>query len=189
MRTTEVTCEDKDILNSSVFQATKLQRRDVVFADNDEHAIVVLRASKADVDHTGVEIVIAATGDDTCPVRALRALFELDPQPSSAPLFCTLAGTLSRNRYINTLRARLKDAGTSNYMDFAGHSFRRGAAQHAADNGILEYDIQRLGRWSSEAFKGYFHISTYYKYVLNRRFLTGRSAPVIYTSLNVEPQL
>ena len=52
-------------------------------------------------------------------------------------------------------------------------------------NGILEYDIQRLGRWSSEAFKGYFHISQAYKFHLNRRFQTGRSVPVIQTSLNV----
>jgi hypothetical protein len=51
------------------------------------------------------------------------------------------------------------DNGYKNYKCFSSHSPRArwGAAQHAADNGILEYDIQRLGRWSSEAFKGYFH--------------------------------
>jgi hypothetical protein len=86
---------------------------------------------------------------------------------------------------INTLRTRLRDVGYANFNLFSGHSPRRGAAQHAADNGILEYDIQRLGRWSSDAFKGYFHISQAYKYSLNRRFLTGRSPPVISSSLNV----
>jgi hypothetical protein len=185
LRTAELTCESKDLENRPVFEHTKLQRRDVTFADNDEHAVVLLRSSKSDYDHTGVEIVVARTGDATCPVSALRALYTLDPQPPRAPLFRTYNGTLSRNKYINEMRKRLKDNGHQNYKGYSGHSPRRGAAQHAADNGILEYDIQRLGRWSSEAFKGYFHISQAYKFHLNRRFQTGRSVPVIQTSLNV----
>jgi hypothetical protein len=138
--------------------------------------VILLRLSKSDYDHTGVEIVVANTGEDTCPVAALPALYTLDPQPPRAPLFRTHNGTLSRNKYISE---------HTNYKYYSGHSSRRGAAQHAADNGILEYDIQRLGRWSSEAFKRYFHISQAYKFHLNRRFQTGRSVPVIQTSLNV----
>ena len=137
--------------------------------------MILLRSSKSDYDHTGVEIVVANTGEDTCPVAALRALYTLDPQPPRAPLFRTHNGTLSRNKYINEMRRRLKDNGHTNYKCYSGHSPRRGAA---ADNGI-EYDIQRLGRWSSEAFKRYFHISQAYKFHLNRRFQTGRSVPVI----------
>jgi hypothetical protein len=185
LRTAELTCESADLENRSVFEHTKLQRRDVTFADNDEHAVVLLRSSKSDYDHTGVEIVVAKTGEATCPVSALRALYALDPQLPRAPLFRTHRGTLSRNKYINEMRKRLRDNGYQDYMRYAGHSPRRGAAQHAADNGILEYDIQRLGRWSSDAFKGYFHISQAYKFYLNRRFQTGRSVPVIQTSLNV----
>jgi hypothetical protein len=83
------------------------------------------------------------------------------------------------------MRKRLKDKGYKDYKSYTSYSPYRGATQHAADNGILEYDIQRLGRWSSQAFKGYFHISQAYKYYLNRRFQTGRSVPVIQTSLNV----
>jgi hypothetical protein len=185
LRTAELTCEAKDLENKPVFEHTKLQRRDITFADNDEHAVLLLRSSKSDYDHTGVEIVVAKTGEVTCPVSALRALFTLDPQPPRAPLFRTHNGTLSRNKYINEMRKRLKDNGYKDYKRYSGHSPRRGAAQHAADNGILEFDIQRLGRWSSEAFKGYFHISQAYKFHLNRRFQTGRSVPVIQTSLNV----
>jgi hypothetical protein len=177
LRTAELTCEAKDLENRPVFEHTKLQRRDVTFADNDEHAVLLLRSSKSDYDHTGVEIVVAKTGEVTCPVSALRALYTLDPQPPRAPLFRTHNGTFSRNKYINEMRKRLKDNGHKNYKGYSGHSPRRGAAQHAADNGILEYDIQRLNRWSSEAFKGYFHISQAYKFHLNRRFQTGRSVP------------
>ena len=185
LRTAELTCEAKDLVNRSVFEHTKLQRRDVTFADNDEHAVILLRSSKSNYDHTGVEIVVAKTDKSMCPVKALRALYTLDPQPLRAPLFRTHNGTFSRQKYINEMRKRLKDKGYKDYKSYAGHSPRWGAAQHAADNGILEYDIQRLGRWSSQAFKGYFHISQAYKYYLNRRFQTGRSVPVIQTSLNV----
>jgi hypothetical protein len=35
---------------------------------NDEHTVILFRSSKSDHDHTGAEIVIANTGEDTCPV-------------------------------------------------------------------------------------------------------------------------
>jgi hypothetical protein len=187
-RAGEITCEASDLANASVFEHTKLQRRDVTFADDDQYAIITLQQSKCDVEHTGVEIVLARTGTSTCPIAALRALFYLDPQPRNAPIFRTEEGPFTRAKYIGTLQTRLKAAGHTNYRDFTGHSPRRGAAQHAADNGILECDIQKLGRWSSEAFKGYFHISLAYKYTLNRRFLTGKAKPVIFTSQNVQDE-
>jgi hypothetical protein len=185
LRGGEVTCEASDLANRDVFEHTKLQRRDITFADNDEHVILTLRSSKCDVEHTGVEIVLARTGTDTCPIKALRALFTLDPQPRRAPLFRASTGTFTRAKYIKALQSRLRDCGNKDWKDYTLHSPRRGAAQHAADNGILEDDIQKLGRWSSEAFKGYFHISLAYKYALNRRFQTGRARPVVHTSLNV----
>jgi hypothetical protein len=38
LRTAELTCEPENLENRSVFEHTKLQRCDVTFADNDEHA-------------------------------------------------------------------------------------------------------------------------------------------------------
>jgi hypothetical protein len=184
-RTKEITYEESDLANKPVFEHTKLQRRDITFAENDEHVIITLRESKNDYDHTGVEIVLACTNTPSCPVTALRALLTLDPQPRRAPLFRTHKGAFNRNAYVNTMRVRLKGIGVKNYKAYAGHSPRRGAAQHASDNGILDDDIQRLGRWSSQAFKGYFAISLAYKFALNKRFLTGKARPVIYTSLNM----
>ena len=83
-RTKEITYENSDL---AVFEHTELQRRDVTFAVDDEHAIINLRDSKCDYDHTGVEIIIARADAPTCPVQALRALFALDPQPRRAPSF------------------------------------------------------------------------------------------------------
>ncbi|KAH8919584.1 hypothetical protein BT69DRAFT_1206803, partial [Atractiella rhizophila] len=39
--------------------------------------------------------------------------------------------------------------------DIAGHSLRSGGATHLAANGVPESIIQKIGRWSSEAFQIY----------------------------------
>ncbi|TVY48206.1 hypothetical protein LOCC1_G001875 [Lachnellula occidentalis] len=175
LRTKEITYEPKDIKNRPVFEHTKLQRRDITFADNDEHAIVFLRSSKSDKEHQGVEIVLARTGAPSCPVIALKSLFKLDPQSPRSPLLRTAKGAFSRHFYISTLRSRLRNASHEDFKRFSGHSPRRGATQQAADFGMPNEDIQRLGRWSSDAFKGYFDYSYTHKYYLSHRFLTGRS--------------
>ena len=38
---------------------------------------------------------------------------------------------------------------------YKGHSFRIGAASHAADKGFSDAQIRTLGRWKSDAFKTY----------------------------------
>jgi hypothetical protein len=185
LRTKEVTYEIKDLKEPGVFEKTKLLRKDIHFSENDEHVVLRLRSSKTDLEKKGVEIVLPATGSATCPVKALRSLTHLDPQGPNAPLFNLRQGAFTREKYVQGIRDGLSRLGVANVHQYAGHSFRRGAAQHASDNGILDEDIQRLGRWTSDAFKGYFNISLKYKFLLARRFLTGRSVPVINTSLNV----
>ncbi|KAN0082047.1 hypothetical protein V8E54_003345 [Elaphomyces granulatus] len=83
LRTAELTCEPKDLENRPVFEHTKLQRCDATFADNDEHAVVLLRSSKSDHDHTGAEIEVANTGEDT-PLRIWQD--QLGPPLSSQGL-------------------------------------------------------------------------------------------------------
>jgi hypothetical protein len=69
-RTKELTCETIDRVNNAYFLHAKLQRRDVTFADNFEHAIIYLRASKSDHERLCVEVLLAATGTTTCPIAA-----------------------------------------------------------------------------------------------------------------------
>jgi integrase len=159
------------------FTATKVTRSDITFAVNDQYAILRLKRSKTDRDYTGVEVVLAAINEPTCPVRALRLLFTQDVQPQSAPLFRFQDTHFSRSALVQTLRSRLTRAGY-NSSPYSGHSFRRGAAQHASDNGMLDEHIQALGRWSSAAFQLYFKSSLASRYRLNMRFQTSRSAPL-----------
>jgi hypothetical protein len=110
-----------------------------------------LKRSKTDKDHNGTTITIAATNDDLCPVAAMRRLFEDDPQPPHAPLFTWGGKAFTASKVRKLLDQRVKAAGFTN--QFTGHSFRKGAAQQAMNNGMSDQDIQRLGRWDSDAYK------------------------------------
>ena len=43
---------------------------------------------------------------------------------------------------------------------YKGHSFRIGAASHAADRGWSDAQIRALGRWKSNAFQRYIRVPT-----------------------------
>ena len=87
LRSGEFTYSQKDLVSSRNFVNTKLTRSDITFDESSEYAILRLKRSKTDYDHKGVEIVLAATHDEICPVTALQDLFAVDKQPPSAPLF------------------------------------------------------------------------------------------------------
>lgn len=112
LRTKEVTYEAKDLADRPNFIRNKLLRRDVTFADNDSYVIINLNDTKTDLLNEGVEIILARTDSPTCPVTALRRLFDLDPQASAtSPLLRGYADMpFTRAHYIKALRDRLTRA-------------------------------------------------------------------------------
>lgn len=164
---------------ASIFVSTKLTRLDVTFLDGDQHAILRLKQSKTDINHSGVEIILAATHDETCPVRALGVLFDQDPQPCTAPLFRFANSTgltaFARKPVLEVLQTRLQLHNIIMPKSYTGHSFRKRAAQHASENGMLDQHIQKLGRWTSRTFQLYFETSVSSFYTLSRRFQTSRT--------------
>jgi hypothetical protein len=175
MRSGEITYEAKDRSNQQLFEKTALLRSDITFSDTDDHVIFALKVSKTDYDHKGVQIVIAASNSSTCPVRALRRLFKEDPQPLNAPLFRFSTRVFSYKNLVAVLRHRLDLKSIPDSHIYSGHSFRRGAASTAKMNGMLDADIQRLGRWNSECFQRYIDTDVYYRFRLSKQFLTGVS--------------
>lgn len=125
-----------------------------------------------DAEHTGVQIIIAAMGEPTSPIAALRRLFLQDPRPSNAPLFRLQSLAFFCQAFVNILKQRITVAGLSK-ANYSGHSFRKGVAQHAADHGMLDESIQRLGDWTSNAFKLYFTTSSEMLFNLNLSFQKG----------------
>jgi hypothetical protein len=164
-----------DRLDRETFENTSLTRSDVTFAENDEYARIRLKRSKTDTLFKGVDILLAATGNKTCPVYALRQLFQLDPRPHNAPLFNLTHRSFTYSTFVPIIQERIRRAGILHPTSYKGHSFRRGAAQQASNNGLPEADIQALGRWTSQAFKAYFKTIDSQRYNLSARFLTGQS--------------
>jgi hypothetical protein len=156
------------------FSSTGLTRSDITFAADQSYAILRLKRSKTDVNNNGVDIVLAATNKATCPVRSLQRLWRLDPQPQHAPLFRRTGGVaFTYESLLTDLRQQVRAIGVTNWHDFSGHSYRRGAATQAHLNGLPYEEIQRLGRWTSNAFIGYITTSIFSKFILSQRFLTG----------------
>ena len=162
-----------------IFTHTKLTQSDITFSEGDQHAILRLKRSKTDIHHTGVEIILAATPNAprTCPVKALRALFTHDLQLNSAPLFWLTGRStaFARKPVLDILQKRLQHHSINLPQHYTGHSFRKGAAQHASDNNMLEEHIQKLGRWTSRAFQLYFETLVSSLYTLSKRFQTGQT--------------
>jgi hypothetical protein len=149
-----------------------LRRSDISFSENHDTATLLLRRSKTDVNNTGVRIILARTGGIACPVASLLHLLATDPQDQSDTLFRFIDGPFTRTRVLSALSLGLSKIGIQD-SGYSGHSFRRGAAQHASDMGMLDSEIQTLGRWSSAAFQLYFTLSTSRLRQLNFQFQTG----------------
>ena len=174
LRMGEFTHTKQRAADSQAFATANLTCSDVWLAA--DHATVRLKRSKTDRLHQGVTIIVAATGEHNCPVHALRQLFEKDPQPGDAPLFSLASGGFPRGKILGILKQRLQKANIPTNA-YSGHSFRRGAAQHAKDHGLLDEHIQALGRWTSDAFRRYFDTSHTELFRLNKTFQTSKPPP------------
>lgn len=175
-----------DIGKPSVFLATKLTRSDVRFSSSLDHAQLTLKRSKTDRRHEGIQIILARTDDGACPVTALSKLLLFDPKGPDAPLLAFHRRLFSRENFLATLSTKLEALGL--YAEGrSGHSFRKGAAQHAHDSGILDDPIQMLGRWTSEAFRVYFTTNVVNLVQTQPPVPDGLAAPAIPTGPSATP--
>jgi len=77
---------------------------------------------------------------------------------SPGPLFMFPGGApVSKSFFSVQLKNALTWAGLP-HESYKGHSFRIGAATTAAMRGMSDEDIQRMGRWKSQAFRKYIRI-------------------------------
>ena len=115
---------------------------------------VHLSFAKCDQFGRGADIYIGLSGNVICPVAATLAITAIRGT-SAGPFFRTKGGRpLQKSHFIAEVRQALAALSLS-FGDYAGHSFRIGAATAAAAAGIQDSTIQTLGRWSSAAFLTY----------------------------------
>lgn len=92
---------------------------------------VQIKCSKTDPFRKGVTLTIGESGSNICAVKALKH-YLLFCKPADGPLFRFQDGrSLSRKYFTSEVRELLTNGGY-NARDYAGHSFRMGAATTAA---------------------------------------------------------
>ena len=151
-RSGEVTVPTQEAFNAR----THLSWGDVAIDNpgNPQAIRVHLRHSKTDQFGKGTEVIMGRTGDLLCPVAAVAA-FMRTRGTSPGPFFVFRDGTaLTKAKFVQITRQALQDLGLPEGQ-FAGHSFRIGAATAAAQAGLEDSCIMMLGRWNSAAFLRY----------------------------------
>ena len=173
LRIGEFTYKAIDLQMGSSFQNWFLTKSCVQFIKSSEHMELRLPASKTNPFRQGIQLIIAESHNNACPVRAMKQLIARDThRPPQAPLFCI--GWIAQQPFTREyVVQQLQTIGISSGLGVASwnrHSFRRGAATWAAKVGIPEAQIQTLERWRSDAYKAYIEYSEEERIRLSERF-------------------
>lgn len=136
--------------------ATSLVWGDVAVNNRENPTMVCihLKISKCDQFGRGADIILGRTSNTLCPVAAiLQYIATRGSVPG--PFFLDAEGrTITKPWFIGQIREVLGSIGLPQHQ-YAGHSFRIGAATTAALAGVEDSVIQALGRWQSAAFLQY----------------------------------
>ena len=118
---------------------------------------VHLRRSKCDQFGKGVDVIVGRTGSPICPVTAVLEYIRVR-QDEPGPFFINRKKEPATKPWlVQQVRRILQTLGLPQ-DNYAGHSFRIGAATSAALAGIEDSTIQALGRWQSAAFLQYIRL-------------------------------
>ena len=113
-----------------------------------------LKKSKTDQLKKGVDIYIGTSNCPLCPVRAGVDYMAVRGS-APGPFFQFSNGQpLTKSKFTQHVRDALQALGLP-HNEFAGHSFRIGAATAAAQAGVEDSVIRTMGRWNSSAFLVY----------------------------------
>ncbi len=129
---------------------------DVAVDRNDSPRMIRIHLSRSKCDQfgNGADIFLGRIDSPICPVAALLG-FLAARGSGSGPLFRRVDGrVITKVWFVEQLRVVLESVGLPQHQ-YAGHSFRIGAATTAALAGVEDSTIQALGRWSSAAFLQY----------------------------------
>eukprot|EP00035_Acanthoeca_spectabilis_P019318 m.419618 g.419618 ORF g.419618 m.419618 type:complete len:491 (-) comp16841_c0_seq1:179-1651(-) len=123
-----------------------------------------LKVSKTDQFRKSVTLILARADDPAlCPVRALKRLFDADPQQPGSPLFNfntddaprrVSPSSSSRTRFTDLCNKIFTYRGINN-MHLKGHSYRQGGATALLAAGAPEWIIKTMGRWKSDCWHLY----------------------------------
>ena len=122
-----------------------------------DHFVFFIKQSKTDQFHHGNYVYVWRSGSQLCPVRAMERYLKSykNDWHGKDPLFAFSDHTpLTRHSCLKHMRHLLHRAGYPSQL-FNTHSFRIGAATHAAHLGMPSHYIKLLSRWNSTAYQKY----------------------------------
>ena len=138
---------------------------------------VRIKHSKTDQFCEGANVVLGATGQNSCPVSALLDYLR-KRDGFEGPHFLVENGTPLRRRYfVSQIQSTLSFVGIHG-SSFNGHSFHIGAAT----TGISEVTIKVLGQWKSMAYQQYVLLPS-------TSTLAGAAPPSAFFDLHCQPRL
>ena len=147
--------------------------------DNRTYPSVVkvhLKRSKCNQFGRGVDVIVGRTDMPICSVTAVVSYIELR-QDRAGPFFITAQGSpVTKSWFVQQVRAVLSSLGLPQ-DEYAGHSFRIGAATSAALAGIEDSTIQTLGKWQSSAFLQYIRMPKEQLAAISKRLARAAVAP------------
>ena len=126
------------------------------------HYSYFIKRSKTDQLSRGSQILICSSHSRYCPVKAMKKYLSgrVNVHPHRTPLFMFHNNQpLTRHSCLRYMRGLLQQAGYNPKL-FNTHSFRIGAATHAAQLGLPTVHIKLLGRWRSSTYQRYTRSST-----------------------------
>ena len=120
-----------------------------------DYALLHLPYSKGDPRGNGVQVPLPKSNGVLCPIKAITAYLEsLPARRANAPLFQRNGRAVQREWMVSKLRDFLFRLGL-HPENYAGHSFRVGAATSAAAAGVPDSLVKVMGRWKSDCFRVY----------------------------------
>ncbi len=118
-----------------------------------------LRFSKTDQLGKGSTIFLSAVDSFLCPVKFLKVYLDIRPC-DIGPAFIHFGGSPVTRYQFNMVLKRALVAAKIPANNYRSHSFRVGAASQSSKLGFSDDEIQKFGRWESNAYKTYIRIPT-----------------------------
>ncbi|XP_065179961.1 uncharacterized protein LOC135810397 [Sycon ciliatum] len=138
-----------------------------------------LPRSKTDPSGEGTTVLIGPAVPPYCAVRAMLTYLTAtaSARPGSAVFILANGQRLNRSTFTAHVRTLLSTSGVANWQDYAGHSFRIGAATTAALAGVPDHQIRSAGRWRSDACLRYIRTPPSSARTLASKLSSVRSSP------------
>jgi hypothetical protein len=132
---------------------------DVVLNHTKKHFSLLLKQSKTDLSNSGVTIYIGCSCDTLCcaycSMRRYLSVRQTSETPTLSPLFTLPCGSILYKSYLVKITRLLLSMSGYDPTNYSGHSYRAGAATSAGDNDFRDWEVQLLGRWTSQAYTAY----------------------------------